>query len=431
MIRTTPFHARLSELNDQHLYTHWQGTLSALRYSHAPKHEYFAVRNGGRHLRHLAALQVPDHRARRRGVPRRGPRARPQHLPAGAGGYTLWCDDRGFVMQDGVVFRHVRRRLPAHLRAAGAELADPAPARAAGRARGRHRRLRDARRPGPALADRAGRPGARGRRASPTSGSPRPRSGRRPVTVSRTGYTGDLGLRAHRAGRRRRRRPRRGARGRPRPTGMRPFGEEALNMLRIEAGLPLVDVEWHDSRTAWTDHDRVTPKELGHGLDAQGRTRRQPPLRRQRGDPPRAGRRHVAVGDHRDRRRLGRLGPAPPRRRSAAHQGRAARWAGSPGCGTTTHAGRLRHQLLLLARPAAARRHRPGPARTSPSPAPTCDWRRPCTTARPRSPSARPRCRSSTPPGRRPAHDRHHGHAPDRRTARRTTPSSSAAATTA
>ena len=44
-MRTTPFHPRLSELNDQGLYTHWQGTLSPLRYSHAPKHEYFAVRN--------------------------------------------------------------------------------------------------------------------------------------------------------------------------------------------------------------------------------------------------------------------------------------------------------------------------------------------------------------------------------------------------
>ena len=45
MITTTPFHPRLSELNDQGLYTHWQGTLSPLRYTHAPKHEYFAVRN--------------------------------------------------------------------------------------------------------------------------------------------------------------------------------------------------------------------------------------------------------------------------------------------------------------------------------------------------------------------------------------------------
>ena len=40
--------------------------------------------------------------------------------------------------------------------------------------------------------------------------------------------------------------------------------------LRIEAGLPLTDVEWHDSRTAWTDHDRVTPKELGQGWMLKG-----------------------------------------------------------------------------------------------------------------------------------------------------------------
>jgi aminomethyltransferase len=47
--------------------------------------------------------------------------------------------------------------------------------------------------------------------------------------------------------------------------GVRPFGEEALMMLRIEAGLPLIDIEWHNSRTAFTDADRVTPKELGLG----------------------------------------------------------------------------------------------------------------------------------------------------------------------
>ena len=51
MIRTTPFHERLTELNDQQLYTHWSGYLSALRFSHAPKHEYFAVRNSAGEIR--------------------------------------------------------------------------------------------------------------------------------------------------------------------------------------------------------------------------------------------------------------------------------------------------------------------------------------------------------------------------------------------
>ena len=41
-------------------------------------------------------------------------------------------------------------------------------------------------------------------------------------------------------------------------------------MLRIEAGLPLIDVEWHNSRLAFTDHDRVTPKELGMGWMLRG-----------------------------------------------------------------------------------------------------------------------------------------------------------------
>jgi aminomethyltransferase len=36
-------------------------------------------------------------------------------------------------------------------------------------------------------------------------------------------------------------------------------------MLRIEAGLPLIDVEWRNSRLAFTDHERVTPTELGMG----------------------------------------------------------------------------------------------------------------------------------------------------------------------
>ena len=41
-------------------------------------------------------------------------------------------------------------------------------------------------------------------------------------------------------------------------------------MLRIEAGLPLVDVEWHNSRLAFTDDERVTPTELGMGWMLRG-----------------------------------------------------------------------------------------------------------------------------------------------------------------
>ena len=51
---------------------------------------------------------------------------------------------------------------------------------------------------------------------------------------------------------------------------IRPFGEEALMVLRIEAGLALIDIEWHDSRLATIDAERVTPKELGWGWMLRG-----------------------------------------------------------------------------------------------------------------------------------------------------------------
>ena len=47
--------------------------------------------------------------------------------------------------------------------------------------------------------------------------------------------------------------------------GFRPFGEDALLMLRIEAGLSLINVEFSSARYAFTDAERFTPKELGFG----------------------------------------------------------------------------------------------------------------------------------------------------------------------
>ena len=41
-------------------------------------------------------------------------------------------------------------------------------------------------------------------------------------------------------------------------------------MTRIEAGLVLINVEFSSSRLAWTDHDRITPKELGFGWMLKG-----------------------------------------------------------------------------------------------------------------------------------------------------------------
>src|SRR6185369_15386198 len=49
------------------------------------------------------------------------------------------------------------------------------------------------------------------------------------------------------------------------PYGLRPFGNQALDVARIEAGLPLIGVEFTSARYAWTEHDRFSPYELGLG----------------------------------------------------------------------------------------------------------------------------------------------------------------------
>jgi aminomethyltransferase len=268
MITTTPFHPMLSELNTQGLYTHWQGHLSPLRYTHAPKHEYFAVRNavgvfdtsplfkyritGPDAERFLAGVLVRDIRA-----------CRPGHAQ-----YTLWCDDRGFVMEDGVVFRHSETDfLLTAARPTLGWFAD-----LAGRLRVR---IEDVSDDYGVLAVQGPRSRAVLSALTPGADSlayfehAQAKVASAAVMLSRTGYTGDLGFELTvesaqaldvleavlRAGD---------------GHGLRPFGEEALMMLRIEAGLPLVDVEWTNSRLAFTDHERVTPTELGMGWMLRG-----------------------------------------------------------------------------------------------------------------------------------------------------------------
>jgi aminomethyltransferase len=268
VIRTTPFHPRLSELNTQGLYTHWQGHLSALRYTHSPKHEYFAVRNAvgvfdtsplfkyriqGRDAeRFLAGVLVRDIRTCRPGQAQ----------------YTLWCDDRGYVMEDGVVFRHTATDfLLTAARPTLGWFADLV---------GRMEvSIEDVSDDYGVLAVQGPRSGAVLSSLMPETGSlayfehAQAKVASAAVTLSRTGYTGDLGFEVTvesghavtvldailEAGQ---------------GHGIRPFGEEALMTLRIEAGLPLIDVEWHNARLAFTDDERVTPAELGMGWMLRG-----------------------------------------------------------------------------------------------------------------------------------------------------------------
>ena len=268
MIKTTPFHPRLAELNKSGLWGHWSGYLSAQKYDMSAKHEYFAIRNsaglfdtsplfkywirGKDAERFLAGVLTRDIRLCRPG------RAQ----------YTVWCDDRGFVLEDGVFFRHSSNEF--FLTSARPNLGyftDLV---------GRLDVTIDD------VSDEYGVLALQGPRSRDILAAVVPdlppleffqlsaaKLGSVPVTISRTGYTGDLGfeifVRADDAlecldavldagaGH-----------------GLRPFGEDALLMARIEAGLVLIDVDFTSSRLAFTDHERVTPKELGFGWMLRG-----------------------------------------------------------------------------------------------------------------------------------------------------------------
>src|SRR5258706_2170031 len=103
MIRTTPFHERTSALNETGLWEHWSNSLVAQRYQMSEKFEYFAIRNSAGMFDtsplYKYRIAGPDAERFLGGVLARDPHM----LAVGHAHYTLWCDDRGFVIEDGVL----------------------------------------------------------------------------------------------------------------------------------------------------------------------------------------------------------------------------------------------------------------------------------------------------------------------------------------
>ena len=263
MIRTTPFHERTSALNETGLWEHWSNCLVAQRYQMSEKFEYFAIRNAAGMFDtsplYKYRITGPDAERFLGGVLARDPRK----CAVGHAQYTLWCDDRGFVIEDGVLlhvgeseylltaaepnlayFQDLLGRLDATIEDVTEDWGVLSVQ-------------------GPYARDLVGHvaPAAKN---LPYFGLVRTKMGKVPVIVSRTGYTGDLGFEiwapaadavqvwdaVAAAGADR---------------GVIPFGMTALYMARIEAGLVLLDVDFHSSRFAWTDAERTTPIELGLG----------------------------------------------------------------------------------------------------------------------------------------------------------------------
>jgi aminomethyltransferase len=269
MIRTTPFHERTGALNESSLWGHWSGYLAAEKYSLSEKFEYFAVRNaaGIFDSSPLFKYRFTGAGAERflAGVLARDPRG----LAPGHAQYSIWCDDRGYLVEDGVLLRHG----PNDFMLTSAE---PNLAYFAGLVgRGDDVVIGDESEEWAVLAIQ----GPRSRvvlagldkavERLPYFGLAKAKIAGRKVTVSRTGFTGDLGyevwVRAEDA--------------LPvwdavwaasRGHGVLPFGLQALDMTRIEAGLLLLDVDFRNSRLAWTDADRATPHEMGLGWMLRG-----------------------------------------------------------------------------------------------------------------------------------------------------------------
>ena len=263
MIRTSPFHERTSAANETGLWTHWVGYLSAAKYQMSEKFEYFAIRNSAALFDSSPLFKYRIHgpEAERflAGVLARDVRS----CPVGHGQYTIWCDDRGFVVEDGVVLHIATDEY-------WLTSAEPNLAYFVNLAFGQQVEIED-------ISERYGVLAVQGPYSRTILASLAPavdklsyfglttaKIGGKPVTISRTGYTGDLGFEIWVA-----------AddavavwdsvveasRGR----GVVPFGLTALSMARIEAGLLLLDVDFTSSRFAWTDAHRSTPIELGLG----------------------------------------------------------------------------------------------------------------------------------------------------------------------
>jgi aminomethyltransferase len=260
----TPFHTRAAALNRKLAWGDWAGYHAAAVYADALDIEYNAIREAAAAIdvsplfKYLVsgqdAVRLVD-----RVIPRdAGAIAVDQVI------YTPWCDERGKTIDDGTITRldETTFRWTA---------ADPSLRWLMMNAHGLDVAIEDASESLAALALQG--PLARAVLEAATGGdwSDVRYFRRRPariagvdVDVTRTGYTGDLGYELWI--------PAAAAAGvwdavfaAGAPYGIRPAGIQALDVVRLEAGLILVDVDYTGARHAMTAEHEYSPFELGLG----------------------------------------------------------------------------------------------------------------------------------------------------------------------
>ena len=258
MLKTTPFHERTAALCASHAWRRWAGYVVASSYELSHEREYHAIRGAAalfdvsplyKYLvRGADAARLLDLLVTRN----------IQQLQIGQVAYTPWCDAAGKVLDDGTIARldETTFRMTA---------AEPNLRWLQDNAGGLEVKIEDVSESVAALALQG--PASRAIlddidlkyfRLAKT------KIGGISVTVSRTGYTGDLGYEIwvdHKH-----------AlelwdqlieKGTPR--GMTPAGMLALDVARIEAGLMLIDVDYVPARKALIDSQTSSPYELDLG----------------------------------------------------------------------------------------------------------------------------------------------------------------------
>ena len=262
----TAFHPRTAPLNRKMQWREWAGYFASSVYADFHDIEYNAIREAAAviDVSPLYKYRVSGPGRAAPGRPGRSPATR-RRLKVGQVFYTPWCDEHGKVIDDGTVHRvsddEIRwtaadpqyRWLTQNAAGLDVEIEDVSEALAAlalqgplqpRRPRGRDRR--ELRRP--ALL-------------------PPPRelqSVVSPIDVSRTGYTGDLGYELwipadaapdvwdalFEAGQ---------------AYAIRPAGMHALDVVRLEAGLVMLEVDYTSARHAMNPEQNYSPFEIGLG----------------------------------------------------------------------------------------------------------------------------------------------------------------------
>jgi aminomethyltransferase len=260
----TPFHTRTSALCRSLRWKHWSGYFSAQAYDDFHDPEYHAMRSGVAltdvsplfkyDISGPDALRLVDRLITRDAT----------KCAVGQVMYAAWCDEDGKVLQDGCFQRLGETRFRA-------TAAEPALAWFRLNAEGMDVALAEVSEriaalsvQGPFSRDVLQAVSSRDLRPLPFFRLQETELGGVPVVVTRTGYTGDLGYEVWVEA---------GAAERlwdvlieaGRGYGLRPAGLLALDRARIEAGFPLIDVDFWNAEKALTEAQKSSPFELNLG----------------------------------------------------------------------------------------------------------------------------------------------------------------------